>query len=85
MSRWAAFIKKEGGCGLFIWGWGIFAIGCMIYWFLSGGNPEVKRFRDDCYRRETRQYLPGEVPDDVIDAAVVKCERELRIHLGLKP
>jgi hypothetical protein len=78
-------LRKESGCSLIIVGWGVFAVGYMIYWFLSGGNPEVKNFRDDCYRRETRQYMSGSVPDYAIDAAVAKCERELRINRGLKP
>jgi hypothetical protein len=77
--------KKEGGCGLLIMAGGVLSVGYMIYWFLSGGDPEVKRFRNDCYHRETRQYLPGSAPDDALDVAVAKCERELRIQRGLQP
>jgi hypothetical protein len=81
MSDLADALKKQGGCGLMMMAWGVFAVGYMIYWFLSGGNPEVKKFRDECHRRELNEYLPGYAPDFAIEAAVAKCERELRVYL----
>jgi hypothetical protein len=68
-----------------MYAYGIFMIGYLVYWFASGGNPEVKRFRDECHRRELREYAPGAAPDYAIESAVAKCERELRINRGLKP
>ncbi|MDD1523484.1 MULTISPECIES: hypothetical protein [Bradyrhizobium] len=85
MSGWKEELQKQGGCGLLMMAWGVFAVGYMIYWFATGGNPEVKAFRDECHRRELRGYTPGYAPDYAIEAAVAKCERELRISRGLKP
>jgi len=85
MSGFKEELLKQGGCGLLIYGYGIFMVGYLIYWFASGGNPEVKAFRDECHRRELSGYTPGYAPDYAIEAAVAKCERELRINRGLKP
>jgi hypothetical protein len=60
----------------------VFVVG-WLYTFFSG-NPEAKRFRDECYRQQTRSYPPGSIPDVVIENAVAYCERELRKHLGLR-
>lgn len=83
MSGWRDELQKQGGCGLLMMAWGTFAIGYMIYWFASGGNPENKKIFDDCYRRETQGYTPGYVPDHVIRSAVAECTNQQRRHLGL--
>jgi hypothetical protein len=56
-----------------------------LYQVFVVGSPENVKFRDDCFRRNTREYTPGYVPDPVISQVVAKCERELRLHLGLNP
>ena len=76
-------LEKMDGCTLALFAYGIFAVGYMIYWFASGGNPEVKKFREDCYRREASYYLPGDVPELARQGIVIKCERELRRWRGL--
>jgi hypothetical protein len=52
-----------------------------LYQIFIVGSPENKKFRDDCFRRNTREYMPGYVPDPVIDQVVAQCERELRQHI----
>lgn len=69
-------LSQLGGCGLISLAWFIVSVGYMIYWFASGGDPEVKKFYEDCYRRETRGYPPGNVPDDVIENAALTCMKE---------
>ncbi len=66
--------------------------GCFVLFMLAAayqifvvGSPENKKFRDDCFRKNTREYAPGYVPDPVINLVVARCERELRLHLGLSP
>jgi hypothetical protein len=49
-------LGKEWGCNLISIVFLVFIIGYGIYWFASGGEPQNKKFFDDCYRRETRQY-----------------------------
>ena len=56
------------------------------------GSPENVKFRKDCLDREERQMrriAPGLTANGIDDALAeliaTKCERELRIHLGLKP
>jgi hypothetical protein len=83
MSDWRAAVKEPGGCTLILFGFAALMIGYMVYWFLSGGSPENNKFRDDCYREQTRQYLPGDVPDREIERAVRVCERALRDKLGI--
>jgi hypothetical protein len=74
---------QASGCGLLMIAWGIFAIGCSIYWFASGGNPENKKFFDDCYRRETRRYVPSDTPDYATRSAIAECTNQQRKALGL--
>ncbi len=76
---------KEWGCNLISIVFLVLVIGYGIYWFASGGEPQNKKFFDDCYRRETRQYMPGYVPDIVIEQAVATCSREQWRALGLNP
>ncbi|MEY9108083.1 hypothetical protein ABH999_004279 [Bradyrhizobium yuanmingense] len=83
MSGWHEELQKQGGCGLLMMAWGVFALGYMIYWLVSGGSPENKKFFDDCYRRETRGYTPGDIPDPVVRSAVAECTNQQREHLGL--
>jgi hypothetical protein len=52
-----------------------------IYTTFFGGNPKVVKFRNDCYQQQTRNYLPGYVPDFVIENATAYCEHQLREHL----
>lgn len=70
--------------GTLVWA----AIGLFLlygaYQVFVAGSPENKQFRDECYRQETRQYLPGSVPDSEINRAVAVCERRLRDKLGLR-
>jgi len=49
------------------------------------GNPAVVKFRDECHRRYTGKYMPGSVPDDVIQTAVIRCEGELQQRLREGP
>jgi hypothetical protein len=76
-------LMQHGGCGLFIYAVGAFFLFGIVYMIFSGGSPENKKFFDDCYRRETNQYLPGYVPDFAIEQAVVTCTKELRRARGL--
>jgi hypothetical protein len=75
-------LGKEWGCNLISIIFLVLVVGYGIYWFASGGE---QKFFDDCYRRETRQYMPGYVPDIVIEQAVATCRREQRRALGLNP
>jgi hypothetical protein len=60
---------------------GVLLLGVVIYFLFFIGDPAVKRFRDDCHRRELSKYVPGYVPDAATAAAVAKCERELRLDI----
>ena len=83
MNGFLDALKKESGCSLIIMAWGVFAVGYMIYWFASGGNPENKKFFDDCYRQQTRRYAPGDVPDYGMRAAIAECTNRQNERLGL--
>jgi hypothetical protein len=78
-------LGKEWGCNLISIIFIVWMVGYGIYWFARGGNPENKKFFDDCYNRETREFLPGYVPDFVRDRAVATCMKEQRRALGLNP
>jgi hypothetical protein len=69
-------LGKEWGCNLISIVFLVFVIGYGIYWFARGGDPENKKFFDDCYRRETRQYPLGAIPDYAIERAVQVCSDE---------
>lgn len=88
MNNFKAALMKEGGCGLIIYviGGGFFLLGSiyLVYFFLSGGDPEIKKFRDECHARHMRGYTPGSVPDFVIERAVLACDRELKEYLRRK-
>src|ERR1700733_7357547 len=60
---------------------GVLLLGVVIYFLFFIGDPALKRFRDDCHRRELSEYVPGYVPDAATAAAVAKCERELRLDI----
>lgn len=83
MSEWRDALQRQGGCGLLMIAFGVVAIGYMIYAFVSGGSPENKKFFDDCYRRQTRQYGPAGVPDYVMRSAIAECTNQQRRALGL--
>ncbi len=76
-------LGKEWGCNLISIVFLAFAVGYIIYWFASGGEPQNKKFFDDCYRRETRQYTPGDTPDYGMRAAIAECTNQQRKALGL--
>jgi hypothetical protein len=42
--------------------WGVFAVGGTIYFFAKGGDPEIKKFSDDCNHAGAMRYYPG-APD----------------------
>jgi len=78
-------LGKEWGCNLISMAFLVFIVGYVIYWFASGGEPQNKKFFDDCYNRRTREFLPGYEPDFVREQAVAACMREQRRSLGLNP
>lgn len=59
------------------------SVGSLIYFFASGGNPEVKNFRNACYDRYLRKfdYNPS---DDTKTYIAIQCENELKEHLRLR-
>jgi hypothetical protein len=78
-------LLKEGWPGLILIAYGG-VIGCVyVLFFGFGGAEEKMKFRNDCWNRESRYYLPGDVPKESQLRIVSKCEKELRAHLGLKP
>ena len=78
-------LKEEGGCGLIVYAVGIAMMVGFIYLLVSGGDPKVAKFRKECLDRETRKYLPGDVPDFAMPYIAMQCEREVRARLGLPP
>ena len=56
-----------------------------LYQIFVVGSAVNKKFRDECFRRNTGEYMPGYVPDPIINQVVAQCERELRIHLRSNP
>ena len=73
------------GCNVISVVFVVFVLGYGIYWFAKGGEPQNKKFFDDCYNRQTRDLLPGYEPDFVRDQAIVTCTKEQRRALGLNP
>jgi hypothetical protein len=55
-------------------------VGYMIYWFASGGDPEVKKFRDDCYDRFLRKYHYNPT-DDQKTQNILQCDKEIKEFL----
>ena len=55
--------------------------GPLIYIFFFIGDPEVKKFREDCWRRAERKYYPGDMPDYARMPMIQACEGELREFL----
>jgi hypothetical protein len=83
-SEFINALKQEGGCSLFVMAVGaIMVVGFLYYFFIAGGSPENKKFREECWDRYSRKYWPGDVPDEATTQIVIKCEKELRAHLGL--
>jgi hypothetical protein len=78
-------LGKNAGCNLISIAFLVLIVGYAIYWFARGGDPQNKKLFDDCYRRETRQYAFGAIPDYAIEQAVRICQREQRRALGLNP
>jgi hypothetical protein len=78
-------LGKEWGCNLITLVLLVFMVGYGIYSFVYGGDPQNKKFFDDCYDRRTRDFFPGNVPDFARDQAVIACSREQRRALGLNP
>ncbi|WP_424631367.1 hypothetical protein [Bradyrhizobium sp. SYSU BS000235] len=84
MSDFREALKQQGGCGLFMIAVGLFMVGGFIYSMIFGfGTPDNKKFFDDCYRQQTRQYYPGDVPDFAMRAAIAECTNRQRERLGM--
>ena len=61
---------------------GVLLLGVVIYFLFFIGDPAVKRFRDDCHRRELSEYVCAGIRSRCgHSAAVAKCERELRLDI----
>ena len=76
-------VGKEWGCNLIAIVFLVWSVGYGIYWFASGGEPKNKKFFDDCYRRETRQYDPGDTPEYGRRVAIAECTNQQRKALGM--
>jgi hypothetical protein len=76
-------LKKQGGCAWLLYAYGIFMVGYLIYWFASGGDPEVKQFRDRCTSRETSRYGQwfSDLPESLQFQIIASCEKQLREFL----
>ena len=81
MTGFVEELKKQGGCAWVLYAYGIFMVGYMVYWFASGGDPEVKQFRDDCHHRGMARYYPGDVPDAALMGIVQACDKALQQFL----
>ena len=61
---------------------GVLLLGVVIYFLFFIGDPALKRFRDDCHRRELSEYVCAGIRSRCgHSAAVAKCERELRLDI----
>jgi hypothetical protein len=82
-GRFKSSLGEPWGCNLISIVFLAFIIGYGIYGFATGGGPQNKKFFDDCYRRETRQYLPGDTPDHAMRQAIAECTNQQNRALGL--
>ena len=77
-------LSEMGGCTLILLAWTVFGIGYMIYWFASGGDPEVVKFRNDCVYGRVHalgaQWF-SDLPEQTQYDIVRRCEDDLRRYL----
>jgi hypothetical protein len=77
-------LQEMGGRGWIVVAWAVFGIGYMIYWFASGGDQEVAKFRNDCVDSRVRALGARwftELPEQTRFDIIRRCEDALGRYL----